>query len=83
MVEVDPLEQTCIRQVRLEKRVAGELTVSEENTLKENMYLKNEVLLLLGMAGFQEITVIGDYRDNIATSKHEEIVFTAIKQSRK
>jgi SAM-dependent methyltransferase len=78
-VEVDPLEQSYKRQVRLEKWVSGELVASEEHTLKGNMYLKNELLLMLKVVGFREITVVGGYTDEIATAEHEEIIFTAIK----
>jgi hypothetical protein len=78
-VEVDPLEQSYKRQVRLEKWVSGELVASEEHTLKGNMYLKNEILLMLKVVGFREITVLGDYTNETATAEHEEIVFTAIR----
>ena len=78
-LELDPVEQTYVRQVRLEKRVSGELVATEEPTLKGNMYFKNEVVLMLRMAGFREITITGDYSDEIATSEHEQLVFRAIR----
>jgi hypothetical protein len=43
------------------------------------MYFKNEVLLMLKVAGFRDITVHGDYTDEPATADHEELVFTAIR----
>lgn len=76
---MDPLEQTYMRQVRLEKWVAGELVASEEYTLRGNMYFKHELLLMLKMTGFRDITVTGDYSDDIATADHEELIFTAVK----
>ena len=76
---IDPLEQIYTRQVRLEKWVSGEMVASEEYTLRENIYFKNEVLLMLEVAGFREIGVYGDYSDEIATADHEELNFTAIK----
>ena len=80
-VQIDPLEQSYTQQVRLEKCDSGEVTASEEYTLRGNMYFKNELLLMLKCAGFGEITVHGDYTDELATADHEELIFTAIKQA--
>jgi hypothetical protein len=79
VVELDPLEQTYIREVRLEKWSHGELVASEEYRLRGNMYFKNEVLLMLKVAGFDDISVHGDFTDDHATADHEEIVFIAVK----
>lgn len=79
LLQVDPLEQNFTRQVRLEKWQSGKLVAAEEYTLRENMFLKNELLLMLKVAGFRDITVRGDYTDEPATAEHEELVFTAIR----
>lgn len=79
LTDFDPLEQTYTREVRLEKWVEGKLDKAEEYILRGNMYLKNELLLMLKVAGFPHITVFGDYTEEVATADHEEIVFTAIK----
>ena len=79
IVDVDPLEQSYTRQVRLEKWSNGELVASEEYTLRGSIYFKNELLLMLKVAGFREITVYGDYRDEPPTADHEELVFIAIR----
>jgi len=79
LVDVDPLEQRYVRQVRLEKWQSGKLIASEEYTLRGDMYLKSELLLMLKVAGFREIIVRGDYTDEPATSDHEELVFIAIR----
>lgn len=79
VVNVDPLEQTYTRQVRLEKWSSGKLVTSEEYTLRGNMYFKNEMFLMLQAAGFRDIIVQGDYTDAPATAEHEELVFTAIR----
>lgn len=81
-VDLNPLEQTYTREVRLEKRIDGRLAASQKYTLKGNMYLKSEVLLLLQAAGFSEIGVYGDYSDETATPESEEINFVAVKQAR-
>lgn len=78
-VEIDPLEQCYTRQVRLEKWESGKMIASEEYPLRGNMYFKNELLLMLNIAGFREITVYGDYTDALATADHKELVFVAHK----
>ena len=78
-VELDPLEQRYTRQVRLEKWVSGERVTLEEYTLRGNTYFKSELVLMLEMAGFHEITVRGDYTDEPATADHKGLVFTATK----
>jgi hypothetical protein len=72
-----PLEQCYTRQVRLEKWVSGDRVALEEYTLQGNVYFKNELVLMLEMAGFREIIVRGDYREEPADADHKEIVFTA------
>jgi SAM-dependent methyltransferase len=79
LIAFDPLEQSYIREVRLERWVEGKLDKAEEYTLRGNIYFKNELLLMLKVAGFHDITVCGDYKEEIATADHEELVFTAIK----
>lgn len=78
-VQVDPLEQSFTRQVRLEKWVAGKLVASEEYALRGNTYLKPELLLMLKVAGFREITVYGDYAGEPASADHRELIFVAVK----
>jgi hypothetical protein len=79
LVALDPLEQSYVREVRLEKWVEGKLDQTEEYTLHGNIYFKNELLLMLKVAGFRDITVCGDYKEESATADHEVLVFTAIK----
>ncbi len=78
-VQVDPLEQSFTRQVRLEKRDAGRLVASEEYTLRGNTYFKHELFLMLKVAGFREVTVYGNYTDDLATADSDELVFIALK----
>jgi len=78
-IDLDPLEQTYIGQVRLEKWVAGERIAAEEYTLRGNMYFKNELLSMMQLAGFHDITVYGDYSDEPVTAEHNEINFVAIR----
>ena len=66
-------------QVRLEKWFAGELVATEEYTLRGNMYFKNELLFMMQLAGFRDVTIFGGYSDEPATAEHGEINFVAIK----
>jgi hypothetical protein len=79
MIDLNPLEQSYTRPVRLEKWQCGQLVTSEEYTLRGKMYFKNELLLMLRIAGFREVTVRGNYTDEPATAEHEQLVFTAIR----
>jgi SAM-dependent methyltransferase len=79
VIDVDPLAQSYTRQVRLEKWQNGALAAAEEYTLRGNMYFMSEVQLMLNVVGFREITVHGDYTDELATAEHTELVFTAIR----
>lgn len=76
---LDPFEQRCTLEVRLEKRVGGQVVAQEAYSLVENLYFKPEVMRMLELAGFRELQVTGDYSDAPATAEHNEIVFTAIR----
>ena len=78
-VAMDPLEQRWVRELRLEKWVAGRLVASEELALRGNVYLKNELVFMLQAAGFRDITVRGDYTDEPATPDSKELVLTVVK----
>jgi SAM-dependent methyltransferase len=79
MLSFDPLEQRMVSQVRIEKWVLGKLTSSQEYTQHRTLYLPKEVLLMLQVAGFRQITIRGDYNDEPATADSEELIFTALK----
>jgi hypothetical protein len=79
IIQLDPLEQSYTRQVHLEKWQSGKLAVTEEYILRGNIYFKNEMLLMLRLAGFREVSVRGGYADEPATPDHEQLVFIAIR----
>lgn len=79
LVSTNILEQSYVRQVRVEKWVAGRLIASQEDTLRGDWYMKNELLLMLQVAGFRQITVRGDYTDGLAAPDSNELIFTALK----
>jgi len=79
LLSVDPLEQSMVRQVRIEKWAEGKLISSEAYTQHRTLYLPNEVRLMLRVAGFGEVTMRGDYGDEPATPDRVVLVFTALK----
>jgi SAM-dependent methyltransferase len=78
-LDLDPLEQRLTRQIRATLWREGRRISEEEYTLQENLYFRNEVLLLLEQAGFHDLTVHGGYTANPATSADDMVVFTARK----
>jgi SAM-dependent methyltransferase len=79
IVDVDPLEQLLTRQMRAELWRDGQRVAREEYTLLEQMYFKNELLIMLAQAGFGDILVRGNYTENEATADHDILVFIARK----
>ena len=79
LLDVDPLEQLVTLQIRVEQWQAGQLIAQEEKTLKERLYFKNELLMMLEQAGFHDILVHGDYTEAEATAEHGVLVFIARK----
>ena len=79
LVSTDILEQSYVRQVRIEKWVAGKLVASQEDTMRGDVYMKNEIMLMLHVAGFHQITVRGDFTDEPVTQENKDLIFTALK----
>ena len=79
MLDLNPLEQSYLHQMRAEKWQGGDLIAEEEYTLREQMYFKNEVVMMLERAGFRDITVQGDYTEEDATPGHSQLVYIARK----
>jgi hypothetical protein len=42
-------------------------------------YSKNELILMLERAGFDNIQIYGDYSDETATMDHKDLIFVATK----
>ena len=78
-VSVDPLEETQTRQIRARLWRGKTLLEEEIHTMRYEEYGKNELLLMLGQAGFEEIQIFGDYRTEPATAEHNTLVFVAKK----
>jgi len=79
LADVDPLEQVETLQIRVALWREGTLVAEEENSLRVCAYFKPELLLMLALAGFRDVTVHGAYTETEATSDDGTIVFTAKK----
>jgi SAM-dependent methyltransferase len=79
IVDLDPLEQRLTLQMHAVLWRAGQRVAEEEHTLQENLYFRNEVLLLLATAGFAEVTVQGGYTAAPATPEQTMLMFVARK----
>jgi len=78
-VEMDPLEEVAIREIRHRLWRKDELIKEEVHTQKVEDYSKNELVLMLEGAGFGDIQIHGDYSDEPATAHHKELIFLARK----
>lgn len=78
-IAMDPLEEVATRQMRARLFRNGELVQEEIHTQKVEDYSKNELLLMLETAGFDEVIITGDYTDAPATADHLALVFIAKK----
>jgi SAM-dependent methyltransferase len=74
---VDPLDQTVVLELRTEKWRDGSLVASEDRTLSMRAYFRDELLLMLERAGFRDVEVTGDYRDEAPTGEHGFLVYRA------
>lgn len=81
VVDVDPLSQRVILEMRAEMWRDGELVADEEHLLKMTMYFKDELVLMLERTDFAEIGVRGQYNDAEPTSEDDFVVLVAKKGS--
>ncbi len=62
-----PVEQFATYEMRAGMWRNGELVQEEEHALRINFYFKNELLMMLERAGFTDIVVHGDHREEAPT----------------
>ena len=79
IADLDPLEQVLTLQYRAERWRDEKLVGEEEYILTQNLYFKNELLMMLRQAGFKEVAVLGDFTETKATSDSGTLVFIAQK----
>lgn len=77
IVALDPLDQVITLAMRAERRRDGRLVAEEERILKMRLYFRNELLLMLERAGFEEVDVTGDYSELPPGPDSKVLVLTA------
>lgn len=78
-VMTDPFENVALCEIRARRYRKDELLKEEIHTQKLDDYSKNELVLMLERAGFEDIQIFGDFSDEPATADHEDLVFMARK----
>jgi SAM-dependent methyltransferase len=79
VLDLDPLEQRVTYEMRAGMWRDGELVRVEEHVLDLGFYFKHELLLTLDRAGFVDVVVHGDHREEAPTAESEFLVFVAHK----
>jgi len=75
---LDPLEQTTLLEIRASRSVEGVEVEAETHTIQICLYFKNEIVQMLGAAGFDSVRVTGGLENRPAEPwRDERIVFEA------
>ena len=78
-IAFDPLEQVATREIEATLWRDGRAVTKEVHTLHTRTFFRNEVLAMLGQAGFSAITVSGGYDGRPVSADDLHLVFTARK----
>jgi len=78
-LDLDPLEQRVTYEMRTGMWREGELVREETHVLHLGFYFKHELLRMLERAGFVDVVVHGDHREEAPTSESDFFVFVARK----
>ena len=81
VVGVDPLDQLMTLEIHAEMWRDGKLVSEEDRILTGHMYFRDELLLMLERAGFDQVTVHGGYAAEEPTADHDFLTFVAKKRS--
>ena len=79
LAAIDPLEQTKTVQMRTRLWRNRQLVAEEEGQLKEIIYTKGELLLMLEQAGFRNVTVTAGRTGAPPTPADDRLMFVARK----
>ena len=77
LVDLDPVEQRQTLEMRAELWREGRLVAQEDRLLQENLYFRNEILLMLANAGFADVSVRAGYSVRKPTADDTMLVFIA------
>ena len=73
----DPLDQSVVLEMRIEKRRGDKLVAAEEHELSVRGFLRDELVMMLERAGFADVEVTGDYSGDPPHADHLFLVFAA------
>jgi SAM-dependent methyltransferase len=76
-IAFDPLDQVATREIEATLWRDGRAVTKEVHTLHQKTFFRNEVLAMLGHAGFSAVTVAGGYDGQPVSADDVELVFTA------
>ena len=79
LLEIDPLEQHVVYEMRAELWRDGKLEEEEVHRLDNGHYFRNELLLMLARTGFADVTVHGEHEERDPTGDDDFLVFVARK----
>jgi SAM-dependent methyltransferase len=77
VIDLDPMEQRLTLEMRAELWREGRLVAQEDRLLQENLYFRNEILLMLANAGFANVSVHAGYSAMEPTANDTMVVFVA------
>ncbi len=77
MVDLDPMEQRLTLEMRAELWREERLVAQEDRLLRENLYFRNEILLMLANVGFAEVSAHAGYSAIEPTANDTMLVFVA------
>jgi SAM-dependent methyltransferase len=78
-LDLDPLDQSVVLEMRAEKHRDGKIVASELHTLTMRGYFKDELLLMLEHAGFRDVAVSADYTEEEPTANSRFLVYRALR----
>ncbi len=79
LLDLDPLEQHAVYEMRAERWRDGKLEVEEVHRLDNGLYFRNELVLMLERAGFVDVVVHGEHEVRDASPDDDFVVIVARK----
>jgi SAM-dependent methyltransferase len=79
LLDLDPLSQHAIYEMRAERWRDGKLDVEEVHRLDVGRYFRNELVLMLERADFVDVVVHGEHEERDPTPHDDFLVFIARK----
>jgi hypothetical protein len=78
-INVNRLDQTYTREMAIQKWRDGRPIGAESSLLRGSLYFAQELLLMLQVAGFQEVRACCRLTDDEATDRDTDLAFVAVK----